>query len=353
MKRHLKTLDQRGAASLISVAIFAVIITIITTLYIRTVVTQQRDALNYDLSNRAFYASLAGFEDTKRAIDSGLIVPDAQNRKSDCKVNVGSGQISSQLSTLEYTCQLVNFNPDTLQLDQLPSNSSGVFPIKSNAANGDYRLKITWKGTNSVRNNDKSLPTQGYWEAQGLPAMMRSQLVVFPNGGAGLNRDNIKSGSVYLNPSSAADSRAAAFNVGGYLGWNLPPSDPVKNVQCTTGANSICEALISINAVDFQAQNIMLVLKPLYANATNISIALETSSGDPANFSSGQAQIDITGRSGDVFRRTKQSYPYGTYQVGVTDIPDYALIAGEGICKQAKLRLDSARYEEECTPEAP
>lgn len=352
-----RRLDQQGAVSLISVAIFAIIITVITTLYIRTVVTQQRNALNYDYSNRAFYASLAGFEDTKRAIDAGQVVPDAQNKKSTCGVlPSGAGQLSAKIPSLAYTCQLVNFSPSTLSLSEVPANSSAVFPVRSTAASGNYRLRVTWQGGTGTRTDDKSLPTQGYWETAGYPSMLRAQVVVFGNGT--LQRSAIKSRSLYLNPSNAAENSATGnvsrtFTISDYLNWNLPPNEPIINAQCTAGESGICEATLNFNSVDFQNQNVMIVLKPLYVNARNVTIGLVDTNGNTVNFSGGQAVIDITGKSGEVFKRTQQSYPYGKYQVGLTNLPDYAIIGGEGICKQMKLRLDSSRYEEECTPDSP
>ncbi len=359
----MKRLNESGAVALLSVAVFMTIITVITTVYIRTALVQQRDSIAYDNSNKALYASLVGFEDTKRAIATGAVTPGPTNKKSDCPVVNGAsdaGNFAPNLN-LSYTCQLIQFTPNQLEASQISTNSTVVFPIQTAGTTGNYELRLTWTpGRNARGSSGKSLPTQGYWQTAspgGAPPMVRSQVISYLTADSNLTREEIESQSFYLNPSTgtgnnAIDSTPATVDFNSLASWSLP-NEPIKNVLCSqSGTEFSCEGRIQLSNVNFGQHTVFLALKAVYTKIDSIKVEL-LNDGTPVPLTSGQAVIDITGKSGSVFKRTQQTAPYGTYPVTFSDSADFALIGGEGICKQMSLSAVGSRSQFACSADSP
>ena len=115
----MKRLNQSGAVAMISVVIFSIIITILVSAYARTIISQQREAINYDLSTRAYYAAESGVQDVIRELKN----PDSdvtKNGQQNCKGASGylgknsSGKLGES-DSLVITCQLVDLTSDGIR----------------------------------------------------------------------------------------------------------------------------------------------------------------------------------------------------------------------------------------------
>lgn len=342
MKKQL--LDERGAVSLISVSIFAIIITIITTLYMRTVSSQQRNALDYDMKTRAFYATLVGFEDTKRSIYSGDLTED----KDGCSPEDDDQEALTKLN-LRYTCQLVTFNATEQEHTAiLPDVESRLFTLSpAEATSGtDYTLNITWSGADgdtTARSGDdyRLLPPVSDW-GDNTPPMLRAQII---RTDLGLHRDSMRSRSYFFNPEEAGES-APSLNFQDD-DWT-PTNRSLRGASCNS--EGTCQARVSLRNVDFNSRRAFLVVKSVYKAIDSIQVSLEDGSGEPIALS-GQAFIDITAKSGDVFRRTRQGIGVGSIPVRTINFPDFSIVGGNGICKEMSLTNNVNQFERgSCTP---
>lgn len=368
----MKKLNTKGAVSLLTVVIFATIITVVIAIYARIAINQQGESINYDLSNRAFYAAQGGFEDTVRAIDDGTIkasdYASTDYAKNECalKPDGNSGQISSQ-SDVGYTCQLIDFTPSEFTITDLEENQSILVPLiprTPSPGTADYKLVLTWSPSNNARvASGKTLPTRTYWNnlsSGGAPPMLRSMFFWFGSGS--LSRGSIKNQSLFLNPydpASVANADGAVpesptINLAGNGGAAIiPPNqqgrqDVIENASCVSGAGGNCSITIKIASADLSAQKLFLVIKPIYRSAQNISIVLQNSAGTVLPFGTGQAKIDITGHANNVYRRIVQNYSYGTYKVTKIGFPDYSIVGGNGICKLMTLTASSVNSDPAC-----
>lgn len=374
-KRVRKHIDQRGAVSLISVVIFATIITILITAYLRAAVSQRSEALSYDFSTRAYYAAESGVQDAVRYAESN------PGDKTDCNpdpTNTGLDILGGQEAFgLSYTCQLIKFNPDTLTGSVQPNNGSvtlGIDPEDDAIANP--RLVVRWSqrfenadivsGEHEALvprvTSDPKFPPIEQWRAGGtgraVHALLRTAVVSHPDGA--FTRDQIKQRVVFMNPTTAAnaDTSPAKVSEGDNVGeqqeelmHNATCYSNNKNDAIPAGENMknySCKATIQLTGYNFGTQKVYIHVGAVYKSA-DFSVELVDATGASVPLKNSQYIVDVTGKAGtDTFRRIKQTIKLGDY--GVTSDLDAALVAGDGICKQFVLRADTTQYDQGCDP---
>lgn len=366
-----KKLVRSGAVSMLTVIMLSIFLSLITTGFVRLMVSYQRESTNSDLSMRAYYAAQSGFEDAERLINAGHISA-SQNTCPPVKPDQPAQHDSSGISVANsdskidaaYTCELISFpeSSNVQSFDNVGVNQAVVFPVtpKNVPTSGKLTLTVKWTpGDNPRQASGKSLPDVNYWQSAGggAPAMMRANVVW-----ANSSDVNLNSQAYFLNPSSGNnknpidsgdDEATVNLNGSGGLPKSDDPSahvDPIKNVQCQGSGDTVqCSGDINLSNVS-TSSTIFLVLRPIYANVDSVSVT-STHTGTVANYKSGQVSIDITGKAGNVYRRIKQSIPYGKFaatKLSSKNVSDFALVAGDGICKQISIGTTSASYANGC-----
>src|SRR5680860_227060 len=196
--------NQRGAVAMITVIFIAIILTIITTSFIRLSINEQRESTDDDLTTRAFYAAESGVQDAIAAIKNGTALAHAD----ECRPETGDGVLSTDLNTA-YTCQKIDLTPSNYQAS-LGENKSVFFVLDSGADN-ITSFTIDWhmygdlgEGTNSVSrpSAETGLPPKTDWHdlvdsTKSFPAMLRLQVLELPDGGT--TRSDIDNGNIAVS----------------------------------------------------------------------------------------------------------------------------------------------------------
>ncbi len=386
LPRRLESSDQRGAVAMLSVTVFAIIITVVATSYIKTVISQQRNALNYDQGTRAYFAAESGVQDGARAIQTNPTI--RSNGKTDCApvgplVN-GEAVLKSPDYGIGYTCQIIDVTPTALEGTAMPNEKSTIVKIepKEPGFNRDFQITFRWSkqyDTNDMSNfNDEILyprsddraifPASDKWNAVNflnnpIHALLRTQFITHPKGGPSFNREQVEQRVMFLNPTDVG----AAGN-----SPSLQPSDSVNTQQSNLFSTSACinsdqASSPSRPDINFDGYSCVRTLQfngyrlqnsALYINIgavyrpTNFSITMLESQpigSGQVPLANAQATIDVTGKSGDTtFRRVRQSLPLGGYVE--KNGPDAALVVGEGICKQFTIGTAQSLFGSACTP---
>jgi len=352
----MKKLNQQGAVAMISVVIFSIILSILVAAYARTVVSQQRQAVNYDLSTRAYYAAESGVQDAIRLIKDTGGNNYASEGKDSCPPPSGYGDFNGSGDMLGYTCQLIDSNAPSLpiQTGQDTSFLTRVQPIDFNSTdNGE--LTVTWRvadqdeSSNYVgRTPDTKLfpPTTEWQDDSGAPVypVLRLSFVQIPN--APFGRDAIKQYVYFLNPTNG-DAEAADLPAD--LTSRQSEESVVRNARCDGNG---CSATFNVDGSLFNGKQIYMVYHSLYGNV--VGEATLRSGGKEKTFK-GVATIDVTGRAGDVFRRVKQTVNVEAgsgAQGGQTVLSSYfdssGLIVGDGICKFFTVGTTPSQYQNQC-----
>lgn len=369
-------LSTSGGVSLLSVVIFATIITIIITTYTTLTLYQQHESINFDSSNRAYYAAQSGFADTVAQINSGRIKAadylSTGGKKQDCNPvatskllgAAGPGIIGSGSNKVEYTCQLIDFMPTRLTKDNLDESTAAVFPLHpGDKTASTYTFSIEWVKQGAIArawNQRMALPPYDQWKSgpSGTRYIPLMRAMFFWSDNNEVNRNNIRNRTFFLvpAPSPGEDSNFDSTKLtpevimsgdGGLSPQNNTTEGltglgntgilgvPMYSTRCQ---GDTCTSYVVVKNADLNNRQIFVALRPIYGSVDSVSVGVQDN-----YFASGQATIDITGKSGSAYRRIKQSVPYGDAgKVMTSYFPDYSLVSGDGICKLYKTNTFTA-----------
>ncbi|HEX9679103.1 MAG TPA: hypothetical protein VGA08_00585 [Candidatus Saccharimonadales bacterium] len=345
--------NDRGAVALITVIFLALLLTIITTGFIRLTINERRQSTDDDLTKRAFFAAESGVEDAKIALTEWLNNPAYST--SDLRGNVCDPAVvpgvtnperlitESGLET-EYICQLIDTNLSVFE-DSLDAWDSVQVPLRSNS-NFD-RVVIDWHltapppdgdGSSSLINSSPGdLPTEAAWLSANYPALMRAHVVSYPESGSfNIGAFNNHVGFFMPTASSGTNSRSL----------NDLDSDPKRFVTCGAATQGTYRCSITITGLDTtggNARSYVLRLRSLY-RSSHFQVQL-FNGGNPVAITSAQALIDVTGQAGDVFRRVQVRVNLDEQDV----LPDYAILSADEICKRFFITDDVDDFDQRCS----
>ena len=349
----MKRLNQQGAAAILSVLIFSIIITVVVTAYLRSALSGQAEAMNFDLSTRAYYAAESGIQDALREINTN---PSYTSKNTcDAFVPSGSGNLDSS-GYLAYTCQLIDITPSSIEftVGQDTNGMARLLPANTADFNGTYNLIVRWSstadsGANNYTTNDSTglFPPQAKWSEDSRYPALRVSLISFPvnSGSTGLSSSNVRQDVVFLNPTAETD---VTMNINATTG--VTPEARVQSAHCYD-SESIdsyggykCQKVIKLTGYPLDTNALYARLHSLYSSSkVQLSLAKDGST-DPVPLKGGVIQIDVTGKAGNVLKRVRQTY---NLQDGVMldNLPEAAVIGGDGICKYYSITNQEAGFK--------
>jgi len=327
--------SERGVTSLIVVLFTTLLFVIVTVGFMQTMVVEQRESADNELSRGAYDSALAGVEDGKRVLQACMIdkvqsACDAITQgQTDCKTISDAGYVtetngevflksnsSNGLTGQEYqqayTC--VKISPFTKDyIGSAKADESVVIPLRTTAPMD--KITVSWftSQDSSDKNNLKiddafntnvTFPLKSVWLGN-TPSVMRVQLIQFQDGK--LNLDDLDQNgdghTLYLYPKKIGVG--ASFSTDSRRIGSLSPTS-VKCVSSFVASTYACTADIDLPnpaGVGGSAANRVAYLRltPLYNNA-NFSVA--PADGN-VKFNALQPSIDSTGRAADVYRRVE------------------------------------------------
>lgn len=337
MLKFIYMKNQQGSMSFLTVIFLAIVLSIITLSFVRISTTEQRQAVDDDLTTRAFYAAESGVEDAKRAIsdyvNGTLSLAQLNPDVCDPAGVVSDGELNATLET-EYTCQFINLNPDDYQ-DELDPWESVTIPLSGLGAFDDITISWHIPGDDGtiVSRGTSNLPDYVVWNNSNYAAMLRAAVIDTPAGS--FDRNQMASRSIFINPHT---SGGGTFDVNASDGniVNAQCADVDLNDPADSGEYLNYACTVELSGFSGLNANKYLHLQALYRGA-HIQISLENTQFDDV-----QAVIDVTGRSGDVFRRVEA-------RVSLVEdnfnFPDVAVWSNEEICKNFTVTDDPADFD--------
>ena len=355
----------KGITSILVVIAVAVILTTIIGGIAALTVREIRQASNTERSNRALQTAESGVKAMAQKLNT-----DPTYEKTTCDPSAVSGiltdsnqQITCITSTSKFTGSYESF------LDK--DNATQVFlgeaytATAADASNTPVYLKVSWNNKN-LDNPARTtyLPGDPLYPASAgynFPAAMEISLISWPN--AGISGSNSEVGTIFLMPGR--DDAGAALGLTG-----KPTAGQVKST-CNLTTDYTCSTVDATGQKGFnifaalgKTQNtstqFALRIKPRYAN-THFKIEAYNTNGTAVNIQSSKAQIDVTAKVGELYRRVKAEKLI--LPSSVENVFDSVLFAGNnkgdpagaGICKNLITKNPTgSSYEEvkgnSCTP---
>ncbi len=326
--------DEQGVVSLIVAIIIVLMLSLIVLAMSQNARNEQRQALDRQLSDQAFYNAETGVNDVVNYLYK---TPTAATKNDKCGDTDDLGlnaQIDGPNGVNRYTCVLYDKAPETIELDNLQINDSKLIPIEGRSLDGQTQVDVseltfrwddangagTVSGCNFAQGN-ASLPPE-------LPTGctvggLRIDLTRADKG----NRDDINRFSInaFLLPNA---------NDGGSIGpVSTYPNNQgiIGQANCSGSGARKC----SITLKGINTPKSVLHIRSLY-EVTDVTISGKDATGATVRFNNAQIMIDSTGRANDVLKRI---------QVRVASNPQYrnvesALHSAESICKVLSVKKD-------------
>lgn len=335
-----KKLNERGLVSIIVTIVLIILMTLVVLAMSKNAVREQRQALDRQLSDQAFYNAESGINDWANFLYSNSTIPLIE--KTEC----GNSQIPfAFLASLppadidtnnKYTCVLYNKAPTEILVDDLSVADSRTFPIQPNVPINTITFK--WRPpTGNVdfqdcSNSDTGVRQQSITDA-GSRCNVGGLRIDLVNPGSGTtNRDQLRNNNfvAFLLPNSTARTDVAyGSGIGNAPGTSGQGAVGIGNCD-STGCT------VSITGIVIQpTDTYYLHLRSLYvSNRVEVTINNGPTQG---RLVGAQYIIDVTGKSADVLRRVKARLP-ATPQL---EIPDYALRTADSVCKLISVNYDA------------
>lgn len=336
------SLNQSGAASLLTVMVLSIVLLMITTALMRLSIIDQRSSLDDDLSSRAYYAAESGIQDAILALrtdlqDNGQVDqagPGGLLNAEICDKQELVTTSDTLLEEVEIECQLIEMEPQTLEAN-LAEGETIQLPLTPSGNPAGIILKWHLLDGNPIArrlSTDTSLPSKTTWPAD--PAMLRVNIFSHDKNSPFNRASLIASNNIaLLNPADLDAALSVDNNFDSQIVAALcSDSIPGETFACTA----------TINGFDFANNQYYIRITPMY---TGTDIELSLPGGEA--FLNAQAKIDVTGRSQDVYRRIRTTVDLSASQAGSIEsiLPDDALTIGSDICKQLTVVDDGTTDE--------
>ncbi len=366
MNRNIRS-NQDGLVAFV-VSIMVLIIVVVTTVGMVILANREsRQALDRQLSTQAYFAAESGINDAISTIQAEIAIGNAIPAYNDCDDGtnlvgsitnnttakntltlnsvLGGSNVLDTSAESKYTCVLVSENPVSLEYLKLQTDNAAVGDITFSAADEARQVVIGWEDSQGGNSFRKPLvgfpdgcgvfPSASNWKAAPLLKVDITNLK-----GSNFTRTDLldDTASYYLDPCKGASSGGPVVKETFKPGINSDGNGKILSGTCDPGATHMyankaplrCSVIIEMPGVT-TTSNFLFRIKPVYGTARVTIIALD-SSDKPLKMIGGQIVIDVTGKAGDVVKRTQVRIANSTTNPVVPYL--YAIESSLGVCKR-------------------
>lgn len=332
--------NQQGVVSIVVTVIMMLIMTMIVLAMSQNANREQRQALDRQLSNQAYYNAESGINDVAYFLYK---YPDAPIKATDCsefltfalsKEPSFNSQLDGTTGTNKYTCALYDKAPLSLEFQKLGTAESKVLPIQGVDDAGNpvniASIDISWNDA-----DDPAGSITGACNFSVAPVELppdcsyggiRVDLITPSNSRTDMSK---RSFITYFLPNASSGTPVSV------IGKPYPQNQGImSNARCDSNPGpKRCRATIN----DINLKEFYMHIRSIYS-PTDISITANGASG-PVRLKNAQVTIDVTGKSNDVLRRIQVRAPSQAQY----DYPEFSVQTKESICKLIMVLPGSAQ----------
>lgn len=327
MRRGDINQNQQGVVAIFSVLVIMGLLTLLTLGFSGMTRQAQRRALDDHLSSQAYYAAEAGVNIATGIADPNL--PNISTCQGITDASLGARQRSLDIVAdqgIEVTCLLINPTPSDLEFDKVPILGQGepAFGLiestvpSENIETLDFYWDSTTMGAGIPSGFPSLIPSTTWGDNVGI---MRVDLVAGNNVVDRATLTDSQSYSIYLYPSNTTDTDMNITDENGLGGHGH-----LIRANCNGAGAYRCHA-----SIDVTGAPVYRVRMTSYYNESTAQVIARNASAAPMTLKHGQAEIDSTGKAGDVLRRIRVRIPL-SFNKGLHE--PFSIFGGQGICKQ-------------------
>jgi Tfp pilus assembly protein PilX len=332
-----KSANQNGIVALVTVIFASILFSIVVVSMFAVISSEQHQASEADLANRAYFAAESGVEQALYEIKNGT------ETENTCNTDT-----TPNPSQATYTCQKLTHV--TSDLTHSLVHDQAAYQVNLTSVPNITKIVISWHQP-SVDGLNYTLPTAaailggtfsepGAGDTWNYPALLEVQSVVFKANAATFNVNDPSQFKLFettLVPSSDG-SGVMTEDDSAYCGdptCGVTPSAPQAASCGPAGSNTptgyACTE--TINVSNGSTFNRLLRLRARYRN-TNFSVQVYSNGALYTNISDSYENIDVTAKSGDTYKRVKAQVQIQQNTVAL----DYALYSDTDICHDYLVR---------------
>jgi len=349
MKQKTGELPQDGFAPLIVSIVIITVLSLITVGFVLLMENNQKNALNRQLNNDAYYAAQSGINDAIQAINNGY--NQAKNACGPVKSNrfLSNNQVNG--SSDYYSCLLINPEPSTLQYSSVKSSQPTVAVISTINPNtfqpeNITSLEVSWQPSAQIATSPFYFAPSGWyptcgsatgpcfppeveWQNAGhpIPGVIRVALTPLATGSLPTNTSTTYTGFFYpiSGPSGAGSAPAYSSNTIGANSGELASGSCNNNSSSSSPTPEACNVTIDVSSAN--VSNFLMSLRSIY-NPSQVTITAYNGS-TVLLIRNAQTVIDSTGDDKGVLKRIQVRIP----GLNDTGFPSYDLGSGMTVCK--------------------
>lgn len=315
----LKRLNESGMVSIIVTMVLIIVMSLMVMAMTKNANREQRQSLDRQLSDQAFYNAMTGINDWDKYIKDNAITTGS---KSNC--DISSGQPAKQIDgNNSVSCVTYNTTPGNLQYSISPEKGATVKLSPSSGTVDKITFKVVTKDTGNTN------PDCGFSDLAQLPTSVSCNvgaIEVNLISTASYKRDDLRNNNFvgYFFPRMPG----ATGSIGLASGKGAANQGTKQYMNCTSSG-----CIMNITGVGLtSAQPMYLHIKSLY-KASSVSLTGYDSSGNIIPFSGAQLLIDSTGKAEDVLRRVQVRKPLNSQYVST----DMSIATVKDLCKLLKV----------------
>lgn len=332
-------LNQQGITSIVVAVVLMLVMSLIVLAMSQNTQREQRQTLDRQLSDQAFYNAESGINDVAAYLYS---TPTANLDKTDCNQPLGTINSNIDGEVNKYTCVLYDKAPPTIQYDNLSITEPKIIPINPVDQNGApaqlSSLTVSWDDS-AERNGTIAAPCNFTAGSPDLPTScsyggVRFELV----GPTAVNpavpdREEFRRNTLiaFLLPNSSAGTNISVSSV------NYPDNQGIINPTNCSNTSDTTKRRCTMTLTDINRGEMFLSLRALY-RPVNISISGTSTTGAAIRFKDTQIMVDSTGKANDILRRVQVRLPANNQSF----YPGFALQTRDSICKIINVTKDSS-----------
>lgn len=324
--------DQRGIVSITVTVVLMLVISLTVIGFGQVVRREQRQALDRQQSNQAFYAAESGINDAKKYIKDhyGSVVPPNKNKCDNSEGTYNLPMVVDAASNTSYTCVLIGGTPKTLRYQLATTDPGKAFPIDA-GSNTINSVNFSWtpvQPTAAPLNNCPAtvpalIPTTSLssYRCAGY-GVLRVDLVPYPAGGQSRNGMMANSFTAFLWPTTTGS---------GQVGYNTVDGSNIFGGTANQGARpaATCTAIkCSLTVTGLNGSRYYARVSTLYRDSM-LEVTAFNGGGGSLLLYGAQIMIDSTGKSEDVLRRVQVRIPL--HSEG--EVADNAIQTTDSLCK--------------------
>lgn len=328
-RKQLRT-NESGLAAIMVTVFLLVIISLTVLAFAEISRRDQRQALDRQLSNQAFYVAESGINDaTKYLRDPANLaaITAADYKKESCSATPTIATQLDNSATFQEVCVLFDRAPKTLEYSSIDSYRGELLSLNTTTNVPPRSVTFTWNDIDggstfsgcAATSAIHEYPTQPTYSNNCDAGILRLSFMPVTNGSISRERLVDDQFTVFLRPTS--DTGAGLVNYSRHAS-SSENEGFVAAANCSSGK---CQATIQGLP---PANGLFVKVTSIYSNSA-LSIEGKDAANQNVRFKEAQIKIDSTGKVSDVMRRLQVRIPF--YPEEVTP-PGFESM--NGICKR-------------------